>query len=493
MLWAVLPILVPMLGGVLCLAFLHRPVMQRLIALGVASVMLWVAIQTLLAVSDVPMILVQLGAWEAPFGISIVLEPLGALMIFGSSILLFATVIFSGSEASRNTIHSGFYPLVFLMIVGVHGAFLTHDLFNLYVWFEVFLMGSFGLMVVDLQRGSIKATVLYFIINSLASLFFLAGLGLLYSTAGTLNIADVAARVTETGTPKGFFTAVTLMAAGFLVKAGFLPFMSYIPKAYSQPSFAAAALFSGLLSKIGVFSLMKLFVLVVPAADSEFLAGLRVLSLVTMLGGVIVAAGELEIRRILGSHIVSQIGYMGLALSFGTELGLAACAFFVFHQIIVKSNLFLVAGAVQRASGSTDLSQTGGLWVARPLLGLLFLLSALSLAGLPPLSGFFAKLYLLRASLEVSDFIALAFAVGVSLLTLYSMLKIWIKAFWGKIPLGRTLRPVPFSMTLGIVILTASALAVGLSAPKVMSFAERGAKLWMDRSQYTDAVLGAVR
>ncbi|MCU0671144.1 MAG: Na+/H+ antiporter subunit D, partial [Myxococcota bacterium] len=345
-------------------------------------------------------------------------------------------------------------------------------------------------------RIQIDGAVKYVALNLISTLLFLSGCGLLYGLTGTLNMADLHVEVPRVAN-QGLVTAVAItFAIGFGIKAALFPLFFWLPAAYHTPPVAVSALFAGLLTKVGVYSLIRFFTLIF-TGDAAFTGALLAAAAAfTMVTGVLGAAAQNEMRRILGFHIVSQIGYMVMGLALATPLALAGAVFYTLHHIVVKANLFLVSGVVRRLTGSADLARTGGLYAQAPLVAALFLVPALSLAGFPPLSGFWAKLFLVKAGLEAQAPWIVAVLVGVGLLTVYSMTKIWAEVFWkaspGERPPMPPLRGGERALLLGpIAGLAAITLAIGLWPAPLFDYAEVAARELADPRAYVAAVLGS--
>jgi len=378
----------------------------------------------------------------------------------------------------------------------VNGAFVAGDLFNLYVWFEVLLTASFILLALGGEAQQLEGSIKHVALNLLSSALFLAGVGILYGMAGTLNMAQLAVVVQEGG-HGGLVTMVSVMfLMGFGIKAGMFPLFFWLPASYPTPPAAVSAIFSGLLTKVGVYALIRMFTLVF-CNDTAFTHGLLLLGAgLTMLSGVLGAASQHEIRRILSFHIVSQIGYMVMGLGLFTTLALTGTIFYLIHHIIVKTNLFLVAGAIKRLKGSYDLNQLGGLYKERPGLAILFMIPAMSLAGVPPLSGFFAKLVLIIAGVQAEAWLIVTVALAVSLLTLFSMTKIWAAVFWKAAPADAPPCEEPMAPAVWrrfLMPMTALAIltvCIGICAGPVFELAQDAAAQLMDPSGYIHAVLG---
>jgi multicomponent Na+:H+ antiporter subunit D len=379
---------------------------------------------------------------------------------------------------------------------GICGAFLTGDLFNLYVWFEVMLMASFALLVLGRDKRQLDGGVKYVVINLLSTLLLLTGIGLLYGMTGTLNMADLHVKVRAIN-GSGLLTAVSMIfVAAFGIKSALFPLFFWLPAAYHTPPVAVSAVFAGLLTKVGVYALIRTFTLVFADASPYTHTVLLVAAALTMITGVLGAASHDEFRRILSFHIISQVGYMVLGLALNTTLALAGTVFYLIHHIIVKANLFLVSGVVQRLNGSFELSRLGDIYRTHKWLALLFFIPAFSLGGFPPLSGFWAKMILIRASLEIDHYLVAVVAAAVGLLTVYSMTKIWGEAFWKPLPHNDHAAKEPHTaeasmwMLTPIAALTVLTLIIGLGANAFIDIAVTAAEEIQDPNAYLKAVMG---
>jgi multicomponent Na+:H+ antiporter subunit D len=487
----VLPVLVPLSTAVACLFLRRRRGPQRAVSVTGAALLLGVAVALLHRVSAAGIQVMPMAGWPAPFGISLVADLLAAIMVVLTGITGLAVAVYSlGSIDEAREAH-GYHPLFHVLLAGVGMAFLTGDFFNLYVAFEVMLMASFVLLALGGERAQLEGGVKYVALNLFSSAVFLAAVGVLYGMTGTLNMADVALAVQRGAAPGLVTTLACLFLVAFGIKAAVFPFFFWLPASYHTPPVAVSALFAGLLTKVGVYALLRAFTLVF-TGDTAFTHGLILAGAgLTMVTGVLGAAAQFEFRRVLSFHIVSQIGYMVLGLGLFTPLALAGTVFYLIHHIVVKTNLFLVGGIVKRLFGTLDLGGLGGLYRSRPGLALLFLVPAFSLAGIPPLSGFWGKLVLVKAGLEAGHYVVTAVALAVSLLTLYSMTKLWNEAFWKAPPEpGPSAPAVPWTLLGPVAALAAVTVAVGLGAGPVFELASRAAAQLADPDQYIRAVLG---
>lgn len=488
----VLPLLLPLLTTVVCLLTWGRRGLQRALGVLGASALLAAALALLATVSREGIQVVQIGGWPAPFGISLVADLFSAIMVTVTGVLALAVAVYSLATLDPSREQFGYYPLLHLLLMGVCGAFLTGDLFNLYVWFEVMLIASFVLLALGGERPQLEGAIKYVTLNLMSSALFLAAVGILYGMAGTLNLADLAVKLREPVAPGLVTTLAVLFLVAFGVKAAIFPLFFWLPASYHTPPVAVSAIFAGLLTKVGVYVLIRVFTLLFVQDVGYTHRIILVVAGLTMVTGVLGAVAQNEFRRILSFHIVSQIGYMILGLGLFTPAALAGSIFYIVHHIIVKTNLFLVSGAAHRLRGTYQLKELGGLYRDAPALSILFLIPALSLAGMPPLSGFFAKLALVRAGLERAEYLIVAVALGVGLLTLFSMTKIWGEAFWKP---QEAARAVPASggwagIILPIAGLALVTVALGLAGQPLFALADRAAAQLLDPAAYIAAVLG---
>jgi len=432
----------------------------------------------------------HVGNWPAPYGVVMVADGFAALMLAVCQLILIAAVIFSTTTLSSRYKRRHLFPLLCTLGLGANGAFLTGDLFNLYVWFEVLLLSSFAIMAMVPGKEAREATWRYVVINLIASLLFLIAAGLIYGKTGTLNFADLHHLFQNSERSFLIESSSALLFGAFGIKAALIPLAFWLPKSYPQLPPAISALFAALLTKIGLYALYRIFgmVLVVqgrfPHQNILFY-----LAILTMVGGVLGAVAQNDMRRVLSFHIISQVGYMALALALYSPLAMASGIFYLMHHIVVKGNLFLVTGLAEAHAGSSHLREVRGIVRSSPIIAALFAVPALSLAGLPPLSGFFAKFSLLKASLTQHEWVAALAIILVGLLTIYSMLKIWVAAFWGE-PQGARVSPralnLATSAALALVIIT-----LGVAAGPLFDLARDASETLMNPAAYLEAVLGA--
>jgi multicomponent Na+:H+ antiporter subunit D len=493
-----LPIAFPAAGMALCALLYARPRMQRVVSLAASAGLLLAAIALVAAVHDGTVLVTQFGAWAAPFGITFVADMLAAAMVLITGVMAVAIGLYglAGDAAARE---QAFYHVLYQgLLLGVSGAFLTGDIFNLYVWFEIMLISSFGLLALGGTRAQLDAGVKYVTLNLIATTFFLMTVAFLYGATGTLNMADLA-RVLPSLPNQGLVTTLAILfLVTFGAKAAVFPLFYWLPAAYHTAAAPVVAIFAALLTKVGVYAIIRSFTLLFDGDAGYTGPIVGAIAAFTMVTGVLGAAAHFDIRRILSFHIISQIGYMLFGIAIATPLAVGGSILYVIHHIVVKANLFLIAGVIRHAGGSFHLEKLGGLYHSLPMLGVLFLIPALSLAGLPPLSGFWSKFTVIKASLDAGHLLLAATGLLVGLLTLYSMVKIWNEAFWKAPPEAaaaalaawRADGKARLLMLTPIVGLAGITLTIGLFAEPFVDYSVRAGAQLLDKSVYINAVFG---
>jgi multicomponent Na+:H+ antiporter subunit D len=492
----VLPLVIPLAAAAASLLAWGNNTIQRWLGVVGTGALLAVGLALLVEVRSNGILVVEVGNWPAPFGIVLVADLLSAIMVVVTGVIGFAVALYSLATVEARHEAFGYFPLLQILLLGVCGAFLTGDIFNLYVWFEVMLIASFVLLALGGRRSQIEGALKYVTLNLIASVFFLSGVGILYGIAGTLNMADLSVRLPGLARPELQTALAMLFLAAFGIKAAVFPLFFWLPASYHTPPAAVSALFAGLLTKVGVYALFRVFTLVFTAETAFTHTLLLVIAGMTMIVGVLGAVAQQELRRLLSFLIIAGVGYMLMGLGLNTALAVAAGIFYLLHDMIVKASLFLVAGVARRLSGTYELAASGGLYRSFPLLSVLFLVPALSLAGIPPFSGFVAKLSLVTAGLEAGGYAIVAVALGVSLLILYSVARVWQEVFWKAPPEGSSteaIGPTGWSLRtlqLPIAMLALITVSIGLAAEPVFALAQEAANQLLDPTGYVEAVLG---
>jgi len=429
-----LVVMLPLLGAASALILGKRPRLQRIVAIATLAIVLAIGVVLLIVVDDGAPLAVEVGGWQAPFGIVLIVDRLAALMLVVSALVLLAVLIFSVgqglADGDQETPVSIYYPTYLILAAGVFTAFIAGDLFNLYVGFEILLVSSYVLITLGGTEARIRAGITYIVVSLLSSLLFLAAIAMIYGAVGTVNIAQISVRMAEIPQDVQIILHVMLLMA-FGIKAAVFPLSFWLPDSYPTAPAPVTAVFAGLLTKVGVYAIIRTETVIFPGPELN--NALMVVALLTMVVGVLGAVAQADIKRILSFTLVSHIGYMILGVALGTAEGTAAAIYYIVHHIVVQSTLFLAAGLIERVGGSTSITKLGGLLKAAPIIAVLYFIPALNLGGIPPFSGFVGKLALFEASADQGtplSYLLIGAGALVSLLTLYALVRVWNMAFW---------------------------------------------------------------
>ena len=452
----------------------------------------WLALVVLLAVIICDGVLLEriletgpvsmtMGSWLPPFGISFTADAMGALFAVVAALVAFAVVLALMLDAPESAVRDGLYPLVLLLMAGVSGAVLTGDVFNLYVWFEVILIASFGLVSLAGNPLQLDAAVKYGVLNFVATALFLAAVALLYGTLGTLNMADIigvaskADRYTLTAIASLFLVALGIKAAVF-------PMNAWLPASYHAPPPAISALMGGVLTKVGVYALLRLLVQLLPAEREMLSPAITALAIATMLLGPLSAIAETNLRRSIGFLLIGGVGVaITGAITSGAVLGSVV---YVGQSILTFAALYLVAGLVERAAGTADTRAMGGLYAASARLSIMFLVLILGVAGIPPFLGFWPKLLLLQGYFADGNWLLLFSLLASSLLSLIAGARLWSFIFWH--PRSEPLtRPRGYAPA---ILLTGTVLLLGFAPNLLIKSGNLAARDLRDPARYVAAV-----
>ena len=486
----ILPIILPLLFMVVLIFTRRHLAFQQTFSLLASIGLTIVALFLLLEVRNNGIITLQMGSWPAPYGITLVSDLLSAIMLLTTSFVSVIIMIYSPAFIDNERQTAGYYPLVFGLLMGVNGAFITGDIFNMYVWYEVMLTSSFVLIALGGSAEQLRGSIKYVTISFVASIFFVAAIGIIYGQAGTLNMADLATKMRQWEDPPYINAALMLFFIAFSVKSALFPFFFWLPAAYHTPPVPITALFAGTLTKVGIYTMFRFYSLFVVHDVMFWKYFILILAGLTMSVGVLMAASQFDIRKILSFHIISQVGYMVMGLGIFTVGGVAAAIYFTVHNMLSKTNTFLAGGLVYQRSGSYDLKYLGGLYKSKPYLALLFFIPAMSLAGIPPLPGFFWKFLLIKGGFEAGDYVITAVAIMVGLITLFSMVKIWNEAYWKKAPEGQPEGKVGRPALAATTLMAIAVILLGIFAGPIMEICLEAGEQLVNPEAYFNAVLG---
>ncbi|WP_316359466.1 proton-conducting transporter membrane subunit [Devosia sp.] len=434
----VLPLVLCLMGAAATLMLRRSGRLTFMFSLLILVGVIACEVTLLLRVLDSGPLSMTMGKWLPPFGISFTADIFGAGFALAAAVVTLAVLVYAQGERGADDGRDGFHSMVLLLLAGVTGSFLTGDLFNLYVWFEVMLIASFGLIVLGGSPAQLDGAVKYGFLNFLATTFFLLALGLLYGLLGTLNMADIL-RVAPSANPAAMAGVAALLLLAFGMKAAAFPVNAWLPAAYHTPPAVISALFAGLLTKVGVYAMLRSLVVLLPASRDLLEPVLVAVALATLLIAPLGAIAETNLRRAIGFLVIGGVGSVLAGIAIPSLAGVSGAGLYVFHAILTMTALYLVAGLVERQTGETDTRRMGGLYAASAPVSMLFFALVLATAGVPPFLGFWPKLLLLQAGLAEAGWsgglVAMALILN-AILTLIAGSRLWAHIFWRSAPEG---------------------------------------------------------
>jgi multicomponent Na+:H+ antiporter subunit D len=486
----ILPLLIPLLTGIILIFFRSRIGVQKI--LSVISVLINISVTAYLVqqVSVEGIQTLSLGGWEAPYGIILVADMFAVLLVLTTTIVGLAALLFAFGSIGIQREKFYFYPFMQFLLTGVIGSFLTGDIFNLFVFFEVMLISSYALITLGGTKPQLRESIKYILVNIVSSILFVSGVAYLYALTGTLNMADLSVRVSAIG--QGGL--LTVIAVFFLIifglKAGLFLYF-WLPGSYSAPPAAIAAIFGGLLTKVGMYAIIRMFTLIFYHEVGVTHQLIAWLAAFTMIIGVIGAISHWEVRKIIAYSVVYAVGFMAFGLSSFTLTAIEGTVFYLIHDMIVKALLFLLGGLMIMLTGTSHLKQMGGLIKRYPTAGWMFFITALALVGVPPFSGFIGKLMIIQGGIEAKSYWLVGISLLSSLLVLYAIMKVFMKGFWGEEKEIHTQEQIPLKgLLIPCAILLTLSTALGLGAEWVyQDYVTQAGQTLMDPSKYIEAVL----
>ncbi|MNW24082.1 Na(+)/H(+) antiporter subunit D [compost metagenome] len=485
----IFPILVPLLTGIV-LVLLSRSIRwQRMVSGTSVLINAAAAILLLVETGGLGIQTLNLGGWDAPYGIVLVADRLAALLVFTAALISVSCMFYAFRSINRQREEHHFYAFFHFLMAGVNGSFLTGDLFNMFVCFELMLMSSYALIVLGGTSHQLRETLKYVLINIVSSAMFVAAIGFLYSITGTLNLAHLSVRVAEIG-QEGILSVISvLLLIVFSIKAGLFLFF-WLAGSYAAPPSVVTALFAGLLTKVGLYAIIRIFTLIFYHDPDLTQTVIGTMAGATMILGVIGAVSYMDVNKIMVYNVVAGVGFVAYGMASSSKIALEGLLLYLFHDMLIKTLLFLLGGALIAAAGTSNLNKMGGLIKSYPLLGWMLFVTALALAGVPPLSGFPGKLMLFEGGLEAGLYGLTIIAIVASLLMMYSIIKIFTKAFWGT-PVTQKenslypVRPLLLSSMLLFVLI----ICIGPAAELIYPFVSESGTLLLKPELYINAVL----
>lgn len=487
----ILPIIIPFVAAVILIFFKKGIVVQRWISIIAAAGGLAVSIILIRTVYNEGIQTVNLGSWEAPFGITLVSDMLSALLVTATYLITLCCILFSFRSIGKERESSFYYPVVQFLVVGVNGAFTTGDIFNMFVFFEVMLMSSYVLLVIGGTKIQLRESIKYILVNITSSALFVIAVAYLYSIVGTLNMAHISQRIAEVDQPAILTVLAVLFLIVFGLKGAIFPLFFWLPGAYYAPPAPIMALFGALLTKVGVYSILRTYTLFFYHDTGFTHELLTILSLITVVLGSIAAIAYKDMKKIVIYNIIIAIGVITYGIGAMNADALTGSVFYLIHDMIIKAVLFLLVGLIVFITGSTDYTKFSGLIKHYPLLGWSFFISVLALAGIPPLSGFVGKILIVSGGFSKGDLVGALIVLMSSLFVLYSLMRVFINGFWGD-PSGSMKKPELKigSMLFPIIILVISSISYGVFSDWMNMYITQAVEVLIDPTVYIDAVLG---
>lgn len=485
----IFPIIIPVLAGMVMVIFRKNIVLHKIISLISLMGLGGVAISFMQQVKANGIQTLQLGGWEAPFGVSMVIDMFAAILLFVTSIVAICCLLYAFNSIGVDRESYYFYPLFLFLIAGVNGSFITGDIFNLFVCFEVMLVSSYVLISHGGTKIQLRESIKYILVNVISSFLFLVAIAFLYAMTGTLNFADLSLRIAEVGQEGLMTTVAILFLIVFSLKAGLFLFF-WLPGSYSAPPTAIAAIFAALLTKVGIYAIIRVFTLIFYHEPEVTHMLIGILAVITMILGAVGAVAYSDIKSILTYNVVVGVGFILAGVASYSAVGMTGSIFYLIHDMIVKALIFLLGGTVIHLTGTGKLKDMSGLIRLHPQLGWMFFIAALSISGIPPLSGFLGKIFITEGTFESGYFWLGAVGLATSLMVLYSMMKIFMNSFWGYTELTEEEeKGTTKGLMLPIGILTVLTIALGLGAEGIHEYVDLAVEGLMNPIPYIEAVI----
>lgn len=484
-----MPVLLPLITGIILIFFRNIKV-QRIVSILSFIIGLGLSLYLVMEVHTNGILALNVSSWEAPFGITLTADMLSSILVLTTNLIGFCSVIYSFRSIGTGRESFYYYAVFQFLLVGVNGAFLTGDIFNLFVFFEVMLMSSYVLLVLGGTKIQLRETIKYILVNVISSAIFVIAVAYLYSVVGTLNMADLSRKIAEIDQPGIITVIAVLFLFVFGLKGAVFPLFFWLPGSYYAAPAPVLALFGALLTKVGIYSIFRTYTLLFYHDTSYTHALLGGIGLVTIVIGVIGAIAYWDVKKIIIYNIVIAVGVLAFGISLNSTTAATGTILYLVHDMIIKAALFLLVGIMIKITGTSNLRKMGGLIKEYPLVGWTFFVAAISLAGIPPLSGFAGKLLILQGAVEAKAYFGMFIVLASSLLVLYSIMKIFINGFWGVPTKTEGVSSKSLFTLLGpAILLVAVSLAFGLGVEKILPYISQAAETLMNPDLYINAVL----
>lgn len=484
-------ILLPLFTMLLSLLIKRNGVKKRMVQFMGTINFLWALILIPIIQSEGIMV-VQIGGWSKSLGTTLVADKFSVFMLLISAFIFFIVTIYSSQTVKKTKRRSGFFFFSSAILMGVNGSFIAGDILNLYLWLEVALTSSFILATIGEKRSKQKKSINYILIHLMGTFFILSAIGFIYGKLGTLNMASLSYQISHIEEIEAVATGLILFFAGITLKGLVLPFFFWLPSSYYNPA-PLTTLYSGLLSNVSFYVIIRFFTLFLHHDLPFWSLLLFWIGGISMIVGVVAASGQKDFHKMISFHIIGQIGFVLIPLAFNTTAGLTAALFFIAHKVITRTNIFLVSGWVYKNIGILSINSLRLTFNKSRIWRMLFFISIFSLAGFPPLSGFIGKYLVLKAGIASNHIAISLLALLAALITLFSMVKVWLKVFWEP-AWNQTTNHPPLKVKEQWSLFSSVALAIvivgmGVLAQPIINYCEAAATDLTNSAQYIFHVL----
>lgn len=485
----VLPMAIPLLFGVLLIFLQKYTHLQRwgtFIILVINSI---VSFYILHLIQTEGILRIDFGEWLPPFGILFVADSFSMLLVLVTNIVSAICVVYAFATMEKAQEKLYFYAFVCFLIAGVNGSFLTGDIFNLFVMFEVMLLASYALITLGGKRFQLKESLVYIAINVVSSSLFLIAIAFLYGVVGTLNMAHISERIAEVGQTPLLTVISLLFLIVFSIKSGLMLYQ-WLPGSYSVPPPAIAALFGALLTKVGIYALFRVFTLMFYHEITVTHKVIGFMAIITLIGGSIGAIAYINIRKIISYNIIISVGFILIGLVVANTTGFEGAIYYLIHDMFAKALLILLGGTMIYLTKTELYDEMSGLIRNHPFLGWMFFITVLALVGIPPLSGFIGKLFIAQSAIEAGEYFLLVVGFLSSLIVLYSLMRIFMNCFWGETILSEEEeKPLRKIVLFPCLALTLIVIALGVFPETIAIYVQDAAHTLANPDVYIKAIL----
>lgn len=483
----VFPIFIPLLFAAITIFFKNKISIQKKLTLIANVIVIIFSTISLIKIKDSKILFLEMGNWISPFGITLSLDGLSSILVLTSSIVFLATLIYSFKSIDVASESSFFYPGFLLIMTGINGAFTTGDIFNLFVFYEILLMASYLLLLVGSTKEQLKSSISYILMNVFAGSLFVISVGYLYTIVGSLNMAHISKIITSLDDKRGLYLVGAVMIFVFAMKGALFPLFTWMNRAYAAPPIAVSVIFSALLTKVGLYSIIRTYSLFYYESTfiKYFLLYLGIISIIVGFIGVIF---QKDLKQIVIFNIVISLGIMVVGIVPLNIFSIKGTILYLINDILLKSVLFTIIGIIIYICNAKYISNYG-LLKKYPTLTWTFFITILCLAGIPPFSGFYGKALIIKGLIQ-ENYILGAIVVSFSgLIIFYSLIKIFLTVFYGEKNTNIEYKPLSKTLLLPVITILAIAIIIGFSNNIIDTFLSQTTSTILEPEKYIEIIL----